>query len=382
MNGFAMALLLVGSLMTFTPETRAAALAPAAASAPETALAPLPQLGQNTACQNHYCQNNGICVPYPVDNFYTCECQPGFNGPFCQNSNAQERPACRPDAEGRARIHTVMVNTFGPTEGGRIRDGFTACAEANLNNPSGHLQCLRSRFGYAIVQRMVQALETARATWKCEQAAQGPALEKALRDLGIISEMTDVAPSSAARIVYRNNNVLGDNTGKTNTPTQVRYQPLNITWANMLPDHYYTIIMIDPDMPSRSTPVAQKTQVLHWLMVNVPGNGVGGRRLAPYIGSGPPPNTGIHRYSFFVYDEGTYPKDYTGVKPFDLIDIGKRVNWNFVQKGQGWTLRDFERWANFGRPVGGNVYRAQWDPEVDRLWRTFNEFYDGSSNQK
>ena len=87
-----MALLLVGSLLTFTPETRAAALAPAAASAPETALAPLPQLGQNTACQNHYCQNNGICVPYPVDNFYTCECQPGFNGPFCQNSNAQGNP--------------------------------------------------------------------------------------------------------------------------------------------------------------------------------------------------------------------------------------------------------------------------------------------------
>merc|ERR1719414_2126998 len=51
----------------------------------------------------------------------------------------------------------------------------------------------------------------------------------------------------------------------------------------MKEDHFYTIIMIDPDMPTRTTPINEKTQVLHWLMVNIPGNGVGGRQLAPYI---------------------------------------------------------------------------------------------------
>ena len=44
-------------------------------------------------------------------------------------------------------------------------------------------------------------------------------------------------------------------------------------------------------------------------------------------------DTGIHRYSFFIYDEGTCPRDYTTVKPFDLIDIDRRVNWNFVHEG-------------------------------------------------
>ena len=39
------------------------------------------------------------------------------------------------------------------------------------------------------------------------------------------------------------------------------------------------------------TQSSQKTQVLHWLMVNIPGQGVGGRQIAPYIGSGPPPGS-------------------------------------------------------------------------------------------
>ena len=52
-------------------------------------------------------------------------------------------------------------------------------------------------------------------------------LETALRRLGIIDEMTDEAPSSVAKIVYRNNNVLGDNTGKNNTPTHVSIKSNN-----------------------------------------------------------------------------------------------------------------------------------------------------------
>ena len=43
--------------------------------------------------------------------------------------------------------------------------------------------------------------------------------------------------------------------------------------------------------------------------------------------------TGIHRYTFLVFDEGKSPKDYTSVEPVDLVQIGKRVNWNFVQPG-------------------------------------------------
>jgi len=192
----------------------------------------------------------------------------------------------------------------------------------------------------------------------------------------LIPELLDQPPKDLMKIVYENNRVLHKNTGLENTPTQVKLQPISITWPDMKEDHFYTIIMIDPDMPTRTTPINEKTQVLHWLMVNIPGCGVGGRQLAPYIGSGPPPGTGIHRYNFFVFDEGVKPKDYSCVEPMDLVDIGRRVNWCFTEKGKTWTFRGFMAWAKMGLPIAGNFYQAQWDPQVDRLWRTFNQYYE------
>ena len=43
--------------------------------------------------------------------------------------------------------------------------------------------------------------------------------------------------------------------------------------------------------------------------------------------------TGIHRYTFLVFDEGTMPKDYSDVIAMDLVDIGRRVYWNFAEQG-------------------------------------------------
>jgi len=200
--------------------------------------------------------------------------------------------------------------------------------------------------------------------------------EERFKQSGLIPEMLDQPPRDLMKIVYDNNRVLHKNTGVENTPTQVKLQPLSITWPDMKEDHFYTIIMIDPDMPARSTPLSQKTQVLHWLMVNIPGCGVGGRQLAPYIGSGPPPKTGVHRYNFYVFDEGVNRKDYSDVQPFDLVDIGRRVYWNFQDPGKTWTFRGFMAWAKMGLPIAGNFYVAQWDPQVDRLWRTFNMYYE------
>jgi len=248
------------------------------------------RIGQSTACSTNFCQNGGVCSPFPGTLiYYTCNCPGGFKGLFCEQ----------------------------------------------MDNPGG----------------MYEAT-------------------------GLVSELMDKPPPVKAIIRYNGNRVVYRDTGKDLTPTQVRYQPLSITWPDMKADHFYTIIMIDPDMPSRTTPIAQKTQVLHWLMVNIPGVGVGGRQLAPYIGSGPPPRTGIHRYTFLVFDEGTSPKDYTSIAPMNLVNIDKRVNWNFVQPGQPWTLRGFMQWANMGLPIAGNFYQAQWDSWVDQLWRTFNKFYE------
>jgi len=234
---------------------------------------------------------------------------------------------------------------------------------------------------------------------------------KEYREYGVISDVCDKAPPHLLTITYAGRKALRS-PGVILTPTQVRHQPLVMTWPKMDAKRYYTIIMIDPDMPSRQTPVKDKTPVLHWLKVNIPGSGIGGRSLAPYIGSGPPKNTGHHRYNFFVFDEGLKPKDYSKIPPFDSKDINRRVEWNLALQdrdsdgdgildfqdndddndeifdckdddddGDGiedakdndltWTLRDFIAWAKIGQPIAGNFYEAKWDRWVDKLWNTF-----------
>ena len=48
-------------------------------------------LGQSKACANHYCQNGGLCIPY-IGMFYTCSCQPGFTGEFCERKDGSGTP--------------------------------------------------------------------------------------------------------------------------------------------------------------------------------------------------------------------------------------------------------------------------------------------------
>ena len=53
--------------------------------------------------------------------------------------------------------------------------------------------------------------------------------------------------------------------------------------------------LVDPDAPSRADPKWGEWR--HWLVINIPGCDVSkGEALSVYIGSGPPPDTGLHRY--------------------------------------------------------------------------------------
>lgn len=64
----------------------------------------------------------------------------------------------------------------------------------------------------------------------------------------------------------------------------------------------YTLLMTDPDAPSRQTPTFG--EVRHWLVVNIPENKIEeGDTLFEYIGAGAPEGTGLHRYIFLVYKQ-------------------------------------------------------------------------------
>lgn len=116
---------------------------------------------------------------------------------------------------------------------------------------------------------------------------------------GIIPDIIDSKPAAVAQITYAGG--VKVELGKELTPTQVKDQP-EVTWDA---DDYalYTLLMVDPDAPSRQEPTYR--EILHWLVINVPGNKVAkGQVVAEYIGSGPPEGTGLHRYVFLVFKQG------------------------------------------------------------------------------
>ncbi|CAN8015745.1 unnamed protein product, partial [Ixodes persulcatus] len=62
----------------------------------------------------------------------------------------------------------------------------------------------------------------------------------------------------------------------------------------------YTLMMVDPDAPSRSKPIYRSW--LHWVVVNAPSSdGFGeGEEAVRYNGPAPPKGSGPHRYVFLV----------------------------------------------------------------------------------
>lgn len=73
--------------------------------------------------------------------------------------------------------------------------------------------------------------------------------------------------------------------GNVLTPTQVQNQPK--VEYNAEDDAYYTLVMQDPDAPSRKEP--SRREFRHWLVINIPGKEIEcGETIWEYIGSGPP----------------------------------------------------------------------------------------------
>lgn len=136
------------------------------------------------------------------------------------------------------------------------------------------------------------------------------------------------------------------------TPTQVQDEPkLDI---DLEKGAYYTIIMTDPDAPSRADP--KFGQWLHWVKVNVTSD-TPGDCLAQYVGAGPPEGTGLHRYVLLVYKQAD-KVDATPLGTFHRAD--QRPKWNaekFVEKVGGCSL------------VAGSFFQAEWDSYVPKLYK-------------
>lgn len=70
----------------------------------------------------------------------------------------------------------------------------------------------------------------------------------------------------------------------------------------------YTLLMVDPDAPSRTIPT--RSYWRHWVVVDIEGKvlragDVKGTVLSEYTRPTPPQHTGFHRYQFLLYQQPT-----------------------------------------------------------------------------
>lgn len=85
----------------------------------------------------------------------------------------------------------------------------------------------------------------------------------------VVPDVFDSAPSQLLQVEYGG---LSVNLGNELRPSQVTDEPTKISWdAN--PNKFYTLVFVDPDALSKSFHIFRA--VLHWLVINIPGNDLG-----------------------------------------------------------------------------------------------------------
>jgi len=147
--------------------------------------------------------------------------------------------------------------------------------------------------------------------------------------------------------------------GQEITPTQAQAKPV-VGWEAE-PGAFYTLVLTDPDAPSRASPTLREW--VHWVRVNIPGDNLpcdgedGGDDLKTYVGAGPPADTGKHRYVFLLY------KQPDGKQTFE---DGDRTP--FVKNGRDkWSAAKFAEKYNLGTPVSWTYFEAEFDNYVIEL---------------
>jgi len=165
----------------------------------------------------------------------------------------------------------------------------------------------------------------------------------AFKNAGIVSDVTAIPPANQLTLEYGDGLVTP---GQLLTPQQAQEAP-KVKWTADIRKKY-TLLMVDPDAISRGFPIFRS--VLHWLVVNIPGNSVSeGEVKAAYRGPGPPKWSGAHRYTFLVFEqEGEQNID---MEPYSWV-LG-RVRFSLD------TFKTIHKLSSV--PVAGNYFLAQHD---------------------
>lgn len=176
-----------------------------------------------------------------------------------------------------------------------------------------------------------------------------------MKDFEVIPDVIDKSPEKILTVKFGNKSV---NLGNILTPTEVKNVP-EITWESG-PNEFYTLLMTDPDAPSKSAPTFG--EVRHWLVTNIHGSDLStGEHITEFAGSGPPKDTGLHRYIFLLFK---HPNKIE-------FDIPKTSNTSRCHRLK-FNTKNFTKKYNLGDPLAGNFYQAQWDSYVEERNKKFS----------
>lgn len=103
-------------------------------------------------------------------------------------------------------------------------------------------------------------------------------------------------------------------------------QPLKINWkAN--PDSLYTLLIWDEDAPYPQDP--KFSPLLHYLVINIPGNNVDkGQEIVSYIPPNPPKDSAPHFYNIGIYEQQAKIKNIPSIKERKRFNVKEFLNKN------------------------------------------------------
>ena len=177
------------------------------------------------------------------------------------------------------------------------------------------------------------------------------------------------------------------------TPSIVASPPEINCKEYMHADKHYTLVLTDPDAPSRHEPLYR--EFVHWVVVNIPGSHSTnitshGTVILNYLPAAPPYHSGPHRYIFLLFEQ---------LRPLSEVEVGRskayfqtRSGLSTVQWAKDTLFRDAPPTTPTPAtgtpsptptsaaaatpaapkspayyPVGVNGFTAEWDPSVDAL---------------
>ena len=114
----------------------------------------------------------------------------------------------------------------------------------------------------------------------------------------------------------------------------------------------------DPDAPSRANPKFGEWH--HWLVTNIPGSDLSqADTMSEYVGAGPPPDTGLHRYVFLLFKQPSGKQSFEGLSKLTNRSMDGRPKWK---------VREFSDKYGLGQAVAGNFFHAEYDDYCPKLY--------------